>query len=91
MALGNSAVMKLRREILDISDAKSSVLDDCWNTFQYVVNNLESWADETTIGNELKVSLMKLVDSVESVNNELDKLCKQTFEFIDHQEAINRG
>ena len=91
MALGNTAVTNLKREVLDISDVKQNVLNDCWNTFQYVVNRLESWADETTVGNELKTSLMQLVDSVESVNNELDKLCAQMNEFIQSQETTNRG
>ena len=91
MALGNSAIAKLSGEMYEVAEARSLVLEDCWNTFQYVVNNIEAWADETTIGNEPKTSLMKLVDNVKYVNDGLDKLYKQTLSFRDQQERINRG
>ncbi len=91
MALGESQIRSLSGEVAEMVEAKALVLDDCWNTFQYVVNHLSEWADETTIGNELRSDLSKLVDDIKRINDGLKNLYDRTHEFMDIQKNLNRG
>ena len=91
MALGRTQIAQLREKIYSIEETRINVLDDCWNTFQYVVNHLSEWADETTIGSELRKDLLELVNSVEKLNNSLRDIKSRTDEFIAKQENLNRG
>ena len=66
-------------------------LYDQWNTFQYVTKNISGWADDTTIGKEVRESLKLLTDCFYSMVANTEKLTQVLKEFINEQKTINNG
>ncbi len=88
MALGYSQLMRVaeaRNQIM----ASNSDIDDCLNTFQYVVNNLKDWADETTIGSNFKSELTTLIGNINNLESENKNLMNVIQDFKDRQSRIN--
>ena len=86
MALGNSSLNNVRTYLENISnyikygnyETSIESVYSCWNTYQYVANNLKEWADDTTIGAETKQNLLKLsnillqlIDETRSIQNKV--------------------
>lgn len=88
MALGRTQINSVTFDIMDIDNTKAA-MEDCINTFQYVVNHLQNWADETTIGNELRSDLQGLVEQITRLDNETRKLTSTINEFLARQRRIN--
>ena len=97
MAVGESQIgtLKYHKTTLDKylknTNYMECGLQDEWNTFQYVVNHLREWADETAIGNEIIEELTTLNNGIKQlIDNSL--LIDDTIqEFIDKQISINNG
>lgn len=88
MALGRTQINSVTFDIMEIDNTKAA-MEDCINTFQYVVNHLQNWADETTIGNELRADLQGLVEQITRLDNETRKLTATINEFLARQRRIN--
>lgn len=88
MALGRTQINSVTFDIMEIDNTKAA-MEDCINTFQYVVNHLQNWADETTIGNELRADLQGLVEQIKRLDNETRKLTSTINEFLARQRRIN--
>ena len=88
MALGRTQINSVTFDIMDIDNTKAA-MEDCINTLQYVVNHLQNWADETTIGNELRADLQGLVEQITRLDNETRKLTSTINEFLARQRRIN--
>lgn len=90
MALGRTQTQSIIHDVIDIDLSRTNI-DDCINTFQYVVKSLSEWADETTIGNELRSELVTLVETVENLNEKTGQLMQTVNEFAARQERINNN
>ena len=97
MALGNSSlcrvrwyIEKIRKDIWygDYSRNAAGVYS-CWNTYQYVANNLKEWADDTTIGAETKQDLLKLSNILSQLIEETRIIEDKITSFCDSQDKIN--
>lgn len=94
MALGRTALH-------DIEDSQMTLqsmvlkLDDCWNTFQYVIRYLEEyqWADETVVGANVRRSSTIINDNLKMAIEEIKKLATNTdnliANFVGRQNRIN--
>lgn len=90
MALGSNDLSKISLCQNNI-DSMVQEWKDCLNTFQYVTNSLEEWADETVIGNEVKNNSKKLNELLnETIECIMDILSQFTKLQID-QQRINQG
>lgn len=90
MALGNTQTRTCRNSLYNIN-ARIVKLDDCLNTFDYVVSNLSVWADETTVGSQMKENLEKLTKAVYSTIESSKTISNNIKEFLDLQEQYNNG
>lgn len=90
MALGSNDLSKLSL-CQDNIDSMVQEWKDCLNSFQYVTNNLREWADETTVGEEIRGNSNKLnellVDTIECIEDLLSQLTKLGID----QQKINQG
>ena len=97
MALTNSSVCKVRTYIENIhNDIKygdyntdTKAVYSCYNTYQYVANNLKEWADDTTVGAESKQTLLKLSNILLQLIEETRVLENKINAFCDRQDNIN--
>ena len=97
MALGNSSlcrvrwyIEKIRKDIWYGDYSKNAVgVYSCWNTYQYVANNLKEWADDTVIGAETKQNLLKLSKILEDLIQETLVLLNKLKTFSQQQMNIN--
>ena len=97
MALGKSGITKLLTNIDSINDClkygnyETSIesVYSCWNTYQYVANNLKEWADDTIIGAETKQNLLKLSKILEDLIQETLVLLNKLKAFSQQQMNIN--
>lgn len=90
MALGRTKIEEVKNGISSINYYISE-FDDCLNTFNYVVTNLSEWADETTIGSDLRDKLQKLTNAVRDTNNYTKNLVENLNNFVERQEQYNIG
>ena len=98
MALGTSSITRVRNIIQniegnnikygDISES-TEALYSCYNTFQYVANNLKEWADDTVIGAQSKDNLTKLSNLFGELIEETRNILNRTKQFCDNQDRIN--
>ena len=97
MALMNSQIGTLSYEEITFNryitntDYNCGGLPDELNTFTYVVNNLRTWADDTTIGAELIAELEKINNAIQKLLDSSILLDNEIKEFIERQKAINNG
>ena len=91
MALGNSQLNTFECDRMDISLIISQKMRNSWNTFNYVSKNLSAWADETTIGKELREDLIKTVDYLQQLLDLTDEFICKLDNFASAQRAINNG
>lgn len=97
MALGKSGITQLLTNIDSINDClkygnyETSIesVYSCWNTYQYVANNLKEWADDTTIGAETKQNLLKLSNILSQLIEETRNVQNKVSNFCDSQDKIN--
>ena len=97
MALGNSSLNNVRTYLENINndikygdyETKTESVYSCWNTYQYVANNLKEWADDTTIGAETKQNLLKISDLLSQLIEETKILESKVNNFCDNQDKIN--
>lgn len=97
MALGKSSINSVRNYLENISNdikygdysTNTESIYSCYNTFQYVANNLKEWADDTTIGGETKQNLLKLSDLLSQLIEETKMLESKVNNFCDSQDKIN--
>ena len=82
MALGNTKISNLEYYVTNVNGT-IDVLKDCLNTFNYVVNGLSEWADETTVGSktidEAKVLNQKISETIENTE-ELSRVIQNLIE-----------
>ena len=90
MALGKTDIKHLENNMINIYSLNLEN-KDCWNTFQWVTRQLEEWANETTIGNQMKENSQKLSALLEQTINNIDKLVTRISEFNRIQREYNRG
>jgi len=95
MALGISSIGKMMDHLEKIKGAikYGDVYSECvystWNTFNYVAKNLSVWADETTIGANVKQNVNQLSDALKILMDSTEKLNKKMDEFITYQKSLN--
>ena len=97
MALTNTSIQNVRTCVENINnDIKygniqydTEAVYSCYNTYQYVANNLKEWADDTTIGAESKQTLLKLSNILLQLIEETRVLENKINTFCDNQEKIN--
>ena len=100
MALGNSNLSSVRtrsdviNRLIGFSSYRGYYTDNdtlygCWNSFNFVTQNLKEWADETTIGVNTKQDLNKLSNLLLQVIEETNKINKKIIIFCDEQDKIN--
>ena len=97
MALGNSSLNNVRTYLENISNdikygdysTNTESIYSCWNTYQFVANNLKEWADDTVIGAETKQNLLKLSDLLSQLIEETKMLESKVNNFCDRQEKFN--
>ena len=99
MALGKSSINSVRNYLENISSdikygdysTNTESVYSCWNTYQYVANNLKDWADDTTIGAETKQNLLKLSNILSQLIEETRNIQNKVNNFCDRQEKFNSG
>ena len=97
MALGNSSLNNVRTYLEKINndikygdyETNTESVYSCWNTYQYVANNLKEWADDTTIGAETKQNLLKLSNLLSQLIEETRNIQNKVSNFCDSQDKIN--
>lgn len=89
MALGKSTIATVREKTTNVKQLCSVDLKDCWNTYQYVSDNLANWADETTIGNDLRQNMINLSTALNELLSRTTELGTKIEKFADTQESIN--
>ena len=97
MALGKSSINSVRNYLENISSdikygdysTNTESVYSCWNTYQYVANNLKEWADDTTIGAETKQNLLKLSNILSQLIEETRNIQNKVSNFCDSQDKIN--
>ena len=90
MALGSTAIHAISEQENTIN-TEIDRITDCWNTFNYVIENLGAWEDETIIGKELVNDLTAFTNRIKELIDSSKKLSKNIDEFITNQIRINRG
>lgn len=91
MALGNSQLNTFECDRMDISLIISQKMRNSWNTFNYVSKNLAAWADETTIGADLRNDLIKTCEYIEELLDNTEEFNKKLDNFAALQREINKG
>jgi len=91
MALGNSQLNALECDRMDIDLIVDQQMKNSWNTFQYVAKNLQAWADETTIGSELRQNLIKLTEGLDATLRNTHNLTNAVGKFVQNQRRLNDG
>ena len=92
MAIGNGIIMTARGTVNDLTrccKGGNGSVHDCWNTFNYVYNNLQAWASDTTIGTELRKNIQNLNNGIYDLNNQTLKLLKSVEQYLDKQQRLN--
>ena len=95
MAIGKTNCDKLSQNITNILNSvekgkwDGNGLYSTWNTFQYVVKNLNLWADETIVGNNVKINLENLTKSLLDIIESTSKLTTKLLGFVAEQRLIN--
>ena len=97
MALGKSSINSVRNYLENISNdikygdysTNTESIYSCWNTYQFVANNLKEWADDTTIGAETKQNLLKLSNILSQLIDETRNIQNKVSNFCDSQDKIN--
>lgn len=88
MALGRKDLRYINDRQSNLSGLNATV-KDCWNSFRYVSENLEEWADETVIGNEVKINSQKLSDALKQTYDKIENLQAKVSKFVERQKSIN--
>ncbi len=91
VALGASKIAKLQELNDEAMNIIKNDIADQYNTFQYVVKNLSSWADETAVGSELRNKMQKTVEEVFRLMNGSSNLHHSLEELIELQGKINNS
>jgi len=89
MALGRTDIANLREKVNAIRSINNVTMMDCWNTFQYITRNLDSWANETVIGNEMKQDLNVITQSVRDNIDQTERWLRFIEQYATEQEQIN--
>jgi len=91
MALGNSAIATVEGALASLGKNKE-LIKSAGETITYVKNNndLTMWADDTVIGSKWSQNVDKLIKGTDtSMIAPMDKLIKQTTNFLEQQRRIN--
>lgn len=88
--LGKSSLGVINSKNSDIKDS-IPYLEDCQNTFSYVYENLASWADETTIGKQLRDDLARYNRYLNENLIGLKKVTETLDDFVETQTKYNNG
>lgn len=91
MALGKTDITNLKDKIAEIKSLNNDTVMDCWNTFQYIAKNLDNWADETTIGSDLRADMSKITEAVRDNANQTNSWISKLETFVEEQEVLNKG
>lgn len=89
MALGKTDIATVRERANTIRNINNTVMLDCWNTFQYILRNLDGWADETVIGNDLKTDMATIVGGVKDNIGQTENWLRTLEMYADTQEQLN--
>ena len=97
MALGNCKIANVRYYLEQLNkyikygdyQTETKGVYSCYNTYQYVANNLKEWADDTTIGAETKQNLLKLSNILLQLIDETRSIQNKVSNFCDSQDKIN--
>ncbi len=89
IALGQSTIQELRRTITEANDIIVNQMADQYNTFQYVVKNLDNWASEVAVGSSLRQKMQQRVETVKSLMDGSRELYRALENLADLQEKIN--
>lgn len=96
MALGKTGTANLESKNYEIFNAikfgneQSESIYSVWNTFNYVAKNLSGWADETTIGTNVKQNIINLSNSLYDLMVSTNKLNDKLDKFIFSQKQLNQ-
>lgn len=90
MALGNQELGQVSSYQEHIAKIVANELKDEYNTFQYVTNNLSTWADETVIGAELKKDLETLSGGIKALISLTESLNGDVGTFINEQQELSK-
>lgn len=103
MALLNKNIQRIRDELDNIKkligaenmNANGSYPDgtisSCIDTFQYVTNQLNEWAGDTAIGQEIENEMKVLLKSLSDLLSTTDTLVIDINKFADNQQELNNG
>ena len=91
MALGNSQLNALECDRMDIDLIVDQKMKNSWNTFQFVANELQAWADDTTIGSELRQNLIDLTKGLDDTLRNTRNLTNAVGKFVQNQRRLNDG
>ncbi len=87
--MGDSVLNELRSVNDEIKRKIIPRLADEYNTFQYVVKNLDAWADEVVVGAELRNRMQLLVSRFKSLMDATEGLYDAINNLVCRQEQIN--
>ncbi len=91
VVLGQSRIARLREINSEVYDIVSNDFPDQYNTFQYVVKNLDEWADEVTVANDTRQRLQATVDKCYKLMEGSKKLYQVVEDLANQQESLNNG
>ena len=95
MAIGTSGLETLGAKVDNIEktigfgNENMECIYSCWNTFQYVGKNLSLWADETTIGANVKQNITQLTNALYNLMQTTNSLNNKIETFLSNQKVLN--
>ena len=97
MALGNCKIANVRYYLEQLNkyikygdyQTETKGVYSCYNTYQYVANNLREWADDTVVGTDVKQDLIKLSNLLLQLIGETNTFINKMETFCDKQDSIN--
>lgn len=89
MAVGKTAIPIIEKQLEYLRNSCKE-LDKHYDTFQYVVNNIENWASETEVGSELRKDMMTLVECFQGMIQNTRNLESYIGSFLNEQRILNK-
>ena len=89
MALGATRLKQVEGNITEVLNELSKDIPDRLNTFNYVYNSLDKWADETVVGTTLREQIKKMNSGIEELSGTTRKIIDRLSEFVEKQKEIN--
>lgn len=97
MALGNRTISETKQKnenvkaAISFGNEQSECVYSTWNTFSYVAKNLSVWANETTIGANVKQNVTQLSNALYNLMESTNKLNSKVDTFLSNQDKLNGG